>query len=332
MLTITTKQKPRGLRIGVYGTHGIGKTTLVAGILGCLVVSCEDGAGNQEYPQVSVHTWEQLIRVLEEIRDNPPPLPNGSPIRFLAIDTVSTAEKLAIRSVTGKEISLDDVGEFAKGAKQVGGHFLRFYGILEEISIKGIHVIGLCHATLETIRPPDSADYQKWSPALDQKYVCPGFVRWLDVLLFACSDVVVSARGLKGQETEASVTKKGKVTKEDRRLYCVGSAYLEAKNRYGLPESIGLSWAEFAKLMKLPEIEKELLAYIESNKPKPPVDLKPEIKETLLDKMSVFGLEEKAVLAAIEKSLSRVTTQNQEISLNWSKNSTTEQIRKGLGL
>ena len=100
---------------------------------------------------------------------------------------------------------------------------------LDRINRAGVHVVMVCHAKVDRISPPDSAEYSKYcikvcAPNKQAEAARELVKEWCDALMFCKYDVVVN-----------SDTRKA-VGEAERVICTTSSPAWEAKNRFGLPE------------------------------------------------------------------------------------------------
>ena len=97
--------------------------------------------------------------------------------------------------------------------------------LLNAITDRGIAVILLAHAANTKITTPEGYDVRLAAPDIPQ-WIAPTFVEWADAVLYASRE-----------------------TTGERVLTTEGTSNVTAKNRYGLPETLPLSWEAFAEAM-----------------------------------------------------------------------------------
>ena len=88
-------------------------------------------------------------------------------------------------------------------------------------------VILLAHAKIEKFADPESTAFDRFSPRLN-KNATALLCEWCDAILLA---------------TREHGAAKGEKSGGQRILRCVGTPACVAKNRYGLPEMLPLSWS-----------------------------------------------------------------------------------------
>lgn len=247
-IKIETSKAP--LRILLYGQEGVGKT-LWANQKDTLFLTSEDGSGDMECASISCETWPELRDHTRAI------LATGVPYRKLAVDTISSFEKLCSAWVTESAgvDSIEKVGDgFGKGNVRIVEEMAAFQADLDRIRKKwSIHIIVLGHAHATTFNDPAGPAYHKYELMMNAKAAAV-WTRWADCQLFACFDATV-AGGKRKKELE-DVMAKGKVIGMDRVLYTTKGLAYDAKNRHNLPEELPLSWDAFAKAIRWTQRER----------------------------------------------------------------------------
>ena len=94
--------------------------------------------------------------------------------------------------------------------------------LLNAITDRGIAVILLAHAANTKITTPEGYDVRLAAPDIPQ-WIAPTFVEWADAVLYASRE-----------------------TTGERVLTTEGTSNVTAKNRYGLPSKVGLSWKDLS--------------------------------------------------------------------------------------
>ena len=94
--------------------------------------------------------------------------------------------------------------------------------LLNAITDRGIAVILLAHAANTKITTPEGSDVRLAAPDIPQ-WIAPTFVEWADAVLYASRE-----------------------TTGERVLTTEGTSNVTAKNRYGLPSKVGLSWKDLS--------------------------------------------------------------------------------------
>ena len=228
-------------RLIVYGTEGIGKTTLAASAPDPLFVPTEDGLAS--VPDADAfdicRSFGDVMDCLRAVYNDP----QGH--RTLAIDSLDWLEKLiwADTVAEGKRTkptieNIEDFG-YAKGYIYALTRWEKFTNALDLVREKHrMTIVCIAHAKIANVRNPAGDDYNAFTPRLHEKAM--GHVaEWADAVLFA-------SRAMRTDKDTKKASGLGFEPGGDRLLTCTGSPAVTAKNRYGMPETLPLSWAEIA--------------------------------------------------------------------------------------
>lgn len=190
----------KALRIAIYGTGGIGKTTLACTAPGPVAVIDLDGSLGVLMPTGDVRkiggieTWTDLRGALAQAD-----LFSG--IRTVIIDSLTRAEPMAIAHALatvphekgGLVQSIEGYG-FGKGLQHVYDTFLPLFADLDAHVRAGRNVILLCHDCTANVPNPAGVDYIRYEPRLQSPASGKASIRhtlkeWCDHLLFIGYDV-----------------------------------------------------------------------------------------------------------------------------------------------
>ena len=214
-------------KIIVYGQPGVGKTTFAASA-GAVLVDCENGAGAvpglRRTPYLE--TWPRIREWLAELAADKP-----ADVEAVAIDTVDWLVQRVIEHVV---IDLDGKasGDITNTLGTAHGGYFKAREIvlnivhrdvlpmLNAINAAGGVVILLGHASNIRMTTPEGYDLRLAAPDLPQ-WIAPVFVEWADVVAYATRDA-----------------------DRQRVLITEGTNVVLAKNRYGLPAQLPLSWQD----------------------------------------------------------------------------------------
>lgn len=234
MLNITRGKKQGAIRAVIYGTEGIGKSTLAAQIPDSLIVDTEDGSGQIDAARVLALDWRAIEHALKEL------IAESQGFKAVIIDTADWMEKALIEHVlraAGKK-SIEDFG-YGKGYTILQEHVVRFLAQVDQLIAKGIHVVFVAHAKVTRTSPPDQTDgYDRYELKLT-KQVAPLLKEWADLVLF-CNYRIQIVEGSDGKLKAQGG--------RERIIHAVHSAAWDAKNRFGLPDEMPMEFAQIAKL------------------------------------------------------------------------------------
>ena len=126
--------------------------------------------------------------------------------------------------------SIEDFG-FGKGYVLLAEQYAKLLGACDQLVATGVNVVLVAHAHVKRVSPPDQNDgYDRYELKLT-KQTAPLLKEWSDLLLFCTYDLQL-VEGADGR-------KKARGGKR-RIMYAERAAAWDAKNRFGLPESMPL--------------------------------------------------------------------------------------------
>jgi hypothetical protein len=226
MKIVRGKQKSAA-RVVVYGTEGIGKSTMASQFPAPLFLDTEDGSKHLDCARVICSDWITLESTMHElVRD-------AQGFGTIVIDSADWMERIMIEQIVrqaGKK-SIEDFG-FGKGYIHVQERVAKFLAIADQLIARGINVVFVAHSKVQRTSPPDQTDgYDRYELKLT-KQVAPLLREWCDLLLF-CNYRLKLVEGSDGR-IKASGGK-------ERVMYAERAAAWDAKNRFGLPEEMPMS-------------------------------------------------------------------------------------------
>lgn len=226
------KPADRPVLVTICGDSGMGKTSLAATFPNPIFIRAEDGMQSipadrrpDAFPQVMTakQLWEQLTAVIHEPHD----------YKTLVIDSVTALERLFIQDVMemdGKAKSINQaLGGYGAGPAAVAAMHHRVRkaaGLMVEK--RGMNVVFIAHADVETMKLPDMDDYMRYSLRLPSKSL-PPYVDDVDVVGFL--RLVSATKGEDGERKKA-------ISNGDRQLIVHATAANVSKNRYGITEPL----------------------------------------------------------------------------------------------
>ena len=229
--------KTTGIKVGIYGTEGVGKTTFASQFPGAVFIDTEGSTRHMDVARFDApESLKDVLEQLDYVVGHP------DEIGTVVIDTVDWLEKFIFRAVCEEKSlkNIEDMG-YGKGyvfAKQ------KLQGLLELLDLitkRGIHVVLVCHSMIRKFELPDEmGSYDRYMLKLNEKNIAPLIKEWVDMLLFVNyrTDIVTDADGK---------TKKGKGGQK-RIMYANHSACWDAKNRFGLPDEMPFDYSQIAHL------------------------------------------------------------------------------------
>lgn len=237
-MNITRGKQAKAQRVIIYGTEGIGKSTLASQFPHPLFIDTEGSTSNMDVARMDKPTsWTMLMNQIAFVKVNP------TVCDTLIIDTIDWAEALAtefVCSLHGK-VGVEDFG-YGNGYTYVREEFGRFLNKLQEIVDLGIHVVLTAHAQIRKFEQPDEMGaYDRYELKLGKKttsQTAPLVKEWGDIVLFCNYKTIV----MKNE------SKKNKAQGGQRVMYTTHTPSWDAKNRFGLPEEIPMDYKEIAHI------------------------------------------------------------------------------------
>ena len=228
---------PRPPRILAYGTAGIGKTTFATEAPSPIVVQTEDGLGS-----IAASTFG-LLRSFDEVMQAIGSLyEDAHEFQTVVLDSLDWLEPL-IWQHTAQQHSQPNIEAFGYGKGYLAA-LDNWRAVLEGLNAlrdeRGMAVILLAHAEIKRFDSPETDPYDRYQPKLHAR--ASALVQeHVDAVLFANYRITT----LKADAGFGKKIVRG-VSGGDRLLHTVERPAFLAKNRFGLPETLPLSWPDFA--------------------------------------------------------------------------------------
>jgi hypothetical protein len=226
------------VRVVLYGTEGIGKSTLAAQFPAAVILDTEDGTRQIDCARVRCADWMTLQGALVELGGN------AQGFQTVVVDSVDWAERMALEHMLRKDgkRSVEDYG-FGKGFVKLAEAFSAFLGLADNLIDRGVNVVFVGHSTVKRTTPPDLDEgWDRYELKLSRQ-VAPLVKEWADALLFAN----YRTRLVEGSDGRTRA-KGGK----ERILYAERTAAFDAKNRYGIGAELPMTIEALAPLFDGP--------------------------------------------------------------------------------
>jgi hypothetical protein len=220
-------------RVLVYGVEGIGKSTFAAGAPSPIFIQTEDGLGSLAVDHFPIAT--KAGDVLDAIAALHEP---DHGFQTVVIDSLDWLETLIWRDIEAKYDAKDLA--YGKGAMIAAEEWRKVLEGLNSLrNNQGMAVVLIAHCEIKRFDSPETEPYDRYQPKLQAR--SSALVReWCDAVLFANYRTIVKKAEV-GFNKEVS---RG-ISTGERLLYTSERPAYMAKNRYALPESIGLDWDSF---------------------------------------------------------------------------------------
>ena len=221
------------LKIVVHGQEGVGKTTLASQAPAPIFIAPEKGFGLLGSHRLSPENWLDAIELLRMIRAE------GKEYKTVVLDTADWMEALCWEHLC-KINHVDSIekvgGGYGKGYTAAYEQFRLMFSEFDQLQEQGKHVIILAHSAIRPFNPPEGTPYDRYAMKLN-KQVAGLLAEWADVLLFARFKTFTSKeRGAKKAYATGG---------QEREMRTSHDALFDAKNRFGLPETLPLDWDSF---------------------------------------------------------------------------------------
>lgn len=226
-------------KIVLYGLEGVGKSTFAGDAPSPIFMDVEGGTSELDvarFPQIK--TFVEALEAIDEL------MVGEHEFKTFVLDTADWLEGLIWQHVCDEANvkSIEDIG-YGKGYTAALEHWRTFLARLDTLrSKRGMHIIILAHSHIRSFRNPAGEDYERYELKLNPK-ASSIIKEWPSAVLFA-------------RYQTYTVTDKQKRTRAvgdgSRVLSTEPRPAWDAKNRYGLPEEIELSWLEFEAATRAP--------------------------------------------------------------------------------
>lgn len=284
-MKISKGKKKQAVRVVLYGTEGIGKTTLAAHFPKPLFIDVEQGSYQIDVERFDgITTWADVLEAIGYVEQNP------DSCKTLVLDTADKAEQMLVEQILkeNKAASIETVGGgYGKGYTMLQERFQKeLLFSLDRIIAKGINVVICAHSIVRTITLPDADPYDHYELKCSKK-VSPVLKEWADILAFCDYKISVVTDGGKGKAKGS-----GK-----RMIHFTHKPTYDAKNRYGLPDDAEMSYDVLRPVIDgQMEVQPEKNA-IDAENPHEGIvegnELVEDIRTVLLRRLAQNGIDEK---------------------------------------
>lgn len=241
LASVTTGDAIKPPRIIIYGGDGVGKTTFAANAPSPIFIRSEDGLGVLKvaaFPPANAY-----VDVLEAMRVL---IREKHTYRTLVIDSLDWLESMIWTGVCQERNvkSIEDIG-FGKGYVMADDYWAEFFKACDIIRDRlNMTIILICHSEIKRFDDPMSEPYDRHQLKLHKRANAKA-TEWADIVAFAQHETVV-------RESDVGFNKKVArgISTGNRILQLTETPAYDAKNRYGLPDSLPLDYAVFREALK----------------------------------------------------------------------------------
>lgn len=241
-------------KVVIYGTSGIGKTTLACQFPNPIVMDVEGGLDGIEVARVAVKTYADMLNLIRELATQ------EHDFQAIVVDSIDWAESLVHTEtaiVYGKDEAssrryknIEDI-PYGKGYLRAESIWDELLGALSYLCEKRrMSVVLVAHSRLEKFSDPSTATYDRYGLDLHVR-AASRINEWADAVLFANRQVYTKEESIGFNKTKTRGVAGDRVLITNERASCL------AKNRYSMPDELPLDFKELAKYLPLPKREDE---------------------------------------------------------------------------
>jgi hypothetical protein len=218
-------------RICLYGTHGIGKSTIASQFPNPIFISTEDGIDS-----LDVTSFPKAAHINDVVNAIKTLIKEEHDFKTVVLDSVDwLVEPLIVEDIEAnhdeKELA------YGKGQMLVAESFREILQGMDALRRKrNMNVVILAHAHIVKFESPMTESYDRYQPKLPNR--CNALLQeWVDVLGFASFKVII-------KREDAGFNKKlaKGVTTGERVVHLVENAAFLAKNRYKCPDDVEMTF------------------------------------------------------------------------------------------
>lgn len=226
-------------RVVVHGPHGIGKTTLGASAFRPIFLPVEDGLQGLEvesFPHLK--TFEEVTEALDALAAG------GHSYGTAVLDSADWLERLTQAEACRRNgwPDIESPG-FGKGYLEATAVMKSVLDRLDILRNAGVAVILLAHSEVKQFNDPNSEPYDRYQIKL-QRGASALIQEWADIIGFANFETTIKKDKGPFNKERARGIGTGR-----RLLYLTEKPSHVAKNRYGMPDAIPLSWDALVQAM-----------------------------------------------------------------------------------
>lgn len=224
-------------RIMLYGVEGIGKTTFASAAPDPIFICTEDGLGGLQVNHFPLAT--KASEVLDAIGTL---ITEDHEFKSVVLDSVDWLDNMIWADVESTHEAKDLA--YGKGAMIVADRWREVLAGLNKLrNDKGMVVILLAHCQIKRFDSPEVEPYDRYQPKLQER--SNAILReWVDAVLFANYKTIV-----RKDDVGFNKTNNRGISTGERLLYTSEKPAYMAKNRYGLPDSLPMSWEAFTQAL-----------------------------------------------------------------------------------
>lgn len=219
-------------RVIVHGAQKVGKSTFAAGSYNPIFLPLEDGLQGIEtnsFPLLG--SYAEVLQAINSLKE-----PND--FGTAVVDSLDWLEPLVWKHVceVNSWPNIEAPG-YGKGYIAANDTWREFFAALNDLRLNhGKAVVLIAHSSVKRFEAPDTEAFDRYELKL-QKGALGLAVEWADVIGFAQEEIAIKKDKLQGNNTRTRGIGTGR-----RVLHTNAKPSFIAGNRYGMPDTIDLSW------------------------------------------------------------------------------------------
>jgi hypothetical protein len=236
-ISLSSIKKSTGIkapRIMLYGPHGLGKTTFGASAPSPIFIQTEDGLGaikTEHFPLAT--SFQDVLDAIGALYTD------DHNFKTVVLDSADWLDNLIWIDINQKHD--EKALAYGKGATIAADYWrtvLDGFGSLRDK--KDMTVILIAHSEIKRFDSPEVEPYDRYQPKLQARSSAL-IQEWCDAVLFTNFKTIV-----KKDDVGFNKTVSRGITTGERLIYTSEKPAYLAKNRFDLPESLPLTWSDFA--------------------------------------------------------------------------------------
>jgi hypothetical protein len=182
-MQVTTGKRSRPQRVVIYGTEGIGKTTLAAAFPDPIFIDVDRGSDHLDVSRTEPDTWAGITATITDIISTP------GQYKTIVLDAADAAERMAIAHVCDKHKKADiEAFGYGKGYTLLADVWNDLLKLLNTAIDAGYNVVIIAHAHIRKFEKPDeSQGFDRYTLKLTdagKTSLSAQTKEWCDALLF----------------------------------------------------------------------------------------------------------------------------------------------------
>jgi hypothetical protein len=217
-------------RVVIHGPQKVGKTTFAAGAYKPVFLPLEDGLSGIETDAFPLLTsFDQVMQAIDAIK--------ASDFGTAVVDSLDWMEPLVWEHACKRNgwKSIEQPG-YGKGYIEANADWRLFFDALSDLRTKhGKAIVLIAHSAVKRFEAPDVEAFDRYELKL-QKGPLGLAVEWADIIGFAQEEVAIK------KESTGFATRSRGIGTGRRVLHVNAKPSFIAGNRYGMPDTLDLSW------------------------------------------------------------------------------------------